>query len=87
MRSVAALLLPAWIFQAFDHPMSFLLRPLAVLSASALSLLGIMSTKSQKARYFFNLTLYLSALGFCSFLGVLYGIFGTILGQVRPACP
>jgi hypothetical protein len=64
--------------------MSFFLKPLAYLSASALSVLGLLSTKSKTARYYFHLSLYVGALGFCSFLGVLYGIFGTILGQVSP---
>jgi lysophosphatidate acyltransferase len=63
--------------------MSFLLKPLAFISASAISLLGLVSTRSKKARYYFHLTLYFSTMGLCSVLGVIYSIALSLVGQVR----
>jgi hypothetical protein len=62
--------------------MSFLLKPLAFISASAISLLGLVSTRSKKARYYFHLTLYFSTMGLCSVLGVVYSIALSLVGQV-----
>jgi lysophosphatidate acyltransferase len=62
--------------------MSFLLKPLAFISASAISLLGLVSTRSKKARYYFHLTLYFSTMGVCSVLGVVYSIALSLVGQV-----
>ena len=61
--------------------MSFLLKPLAFISASAISLLGLVSTRSKKARYYFHLTLYFSTMGLCSVLGVVYSIALSLVGQ------
>lgn len=66
--------------------MSFLLRPLAIVSGAAISLLGLVSTRSKKARYYFHLTLYFSTMGLCSILGVVYSIALSLVGQVSP-CP
>lgn len=59
------------------------LRPLAIITAPVLALAGVMSFKFARIRYWFNLGVYLSALGFCSLLGVFYGVFGSLVGQVR----
>ena len=69
------------------YTMSFLLRPLAIISASALSLLGLVSTRSKKARYYFHLTLYFSTMGLCSILGVVYSIALSLVGQVSIDTP
>lgn len=61
---------------------SSLLKPLAIISASTLSLLGVLSAKSRKARYWLHLTLYLGTMGFCSMLGVIYSISLSLVGQV-----
>lgn len=61
--------------------MSNFFKPLAYISAAAVSLLGLVSTRSRKARYYLNLTLYLSTLGLCSVLGVVYSLTLSLVGQ------
>jgi hypothetical protein len=57
-------------------------KPLAYVSATALSVLGVISTRSRKARYYLHLTLYLGTMGFCSILGVVYSLALSLVGQV-----
>lgn len=62
--------------------LSSFLKPVVFISAAAVSLLGIVTFQSRKARYYVHLTLYLSALGFCSILGVVYSLTLSLVGQV-----
>jgi len=51
-------------------------------SAIAVSTLGLLSTKYQKARFYFNLGLYSGTLGLWSVWGVVVSILATAVGQV-----
>lgn len=62
--------------------MSWLFKPIAAASALALSTLGLLSRKSQKARFYLNLGLYSGTLGVLSVWGVVVSILATALGQV-----
>lgn len=59
----------------------FILKPLTYLTTAAVSFLGIMSTTSQKARYYFHLGIYVTTLATCSVLGVVYSLLLTVVGQ------
>jgi lysophosphatidate acyltransferase len=61
----------AWIFKTG-----------AAVSAIAISTLGLLSTKYQKARFYFNLGLYSGTLGVLSVWGVVVSILATAVGQV-----
>jgi hypothetical protein len=62
--------------------MSWILKPLALASTLALSTLGVLSRRYQKARFYFHFTLYLSTLGLASAWGVIVSILATAAGQV-----
>lgn len=62
--------------------MSWLIKPLAAASALALSTLGLISRKSQKARFYLNLGLYSGTLGVISLWGVVVSILASAAGQV-----
>ncbi|WWD22843.1 hypothetical protein CI109_107337 [Kwoniella shandongensis] len=61
--------------------LSWLLKPLALASTFALSTLGILSQRYQKARFYFHLTLYISTLGLASVWGVIVSLLATAAGQ------
>lgn len=61
--------------------MSSIFKPLAYIATAAFSLLGVMSSRSQKARYYFNLSLYVGSLATCSILGVIYSLTMSLIGQ------
>lgn len=63
-------------------PCSWVLKPLAIVSAVAFGALGLISRKSQKARLYFNVTIYLTTLGAASIWGVLITILASATGQV-----
>jgi lysophosphatidate acyltransferase len=63
--------------------LAWILKPLAYASTLAFTTLGLLSPRSQTARFYFNFTLYLSILGASSVWGVLISIFATIAGRVR----
>lgn len=62
--------------------MSWLFKPVAAVSAIAVSTLGLLSTKYQKARFYFNLGLYSGTLGIWSIWGVVVSILATAVGHV-----
>ena len=61
---------------------SWVLKPLAAVSAIAFSTLGVLSRKYQKARFYFHLTLYISTLGALSLWGVVVSLLAPLVGQV-----
>ncbi|KAK4686994.1 lysophosphatidate acyltransferase, partial [Tremellales sp. Uapishka_1] len=61
--------------------MSFLFKPLALVSTLAFSTLGLLSRRYQKARFYFHLTLYMSTMGVISIWGVVISILATAAGQ------
>ncbi|KAK8844606.1 hypothetical protein IAR55_006453 [Kwoniella newhampshirensis] len=61
--------------------LSWLLKPFAVASTLALSTLGILSQRYQRARFYFHLTLYCSTLGLASVWGVIVSLLATAAGQ------
>lgn len=61
---------------------SWLLKPVALVSTVALSTLGLLSRRYQRARFYFNVTIYVSTLGLMSFWGVVVSILATAAGQV-----
>jgi len=76
----------------FQHPpisatMSWLFKPLAAASALALSTLGLVSRKSQTARFYLNLGLYSGTLGVISLWGVVVSILASAVGQVSYSLP
>lgn len=62
--------------------MSWLIKPLVAASALALSTLGLVSRKSQKAKFYLNLGLYSGTLGIISLWGVVVSILASAVGQV-----
>lgn len=62
---------------------SWLLKPVALVSTVALSTLGVLSRRYQRARFYFNLTIYVSTVGLMSVWGVVVSILATAAGQVR----
>jgi lysophosphatidate acyltransferase len=64
-------------------PLSWVLKPLAIASAVAFGALGILSRKYQKARLYFNVTIYLTTLATTSVWGILVTILASATGQVR----
>ncbi|WVR03265.1 hypothetical protein IAU60_000256 [Kwoniella sp. DSM 27419] len=62
-------------------PLGWLLRPAAVASTLALSTLGLLSRRYRRARFYFNLTLYVSTLAANSVWGVVVSILATAAGQ------
>ncbi|WWC57935.1 uncharacterized protein I303_100470 [Kwoniella dejecticola CBS 10117] len=62
-------------------PLGWLLKPIALASTLAISTLGILSRKYQRARFYYHLTLYVSTLGALSVWGVIVSILATISGQ------
>jgi lysophosphatidate acyltransferase len=60
----------------------WILRPIAAVSAIAVSTLGLLSTRYQKARFYLNLGLYSGTLGVWSVWGVVVSILATAVGQV-----
>lgn len=61
---------------------SWLLKPVALVSTVALSTLGVLSRRYQRARLYFNITIYVSTLGLMSVWGVVVSILATAAGQV-----
>ncbi|ORY27361.1 hypothetical protein BCR39DRAFT_538480 [Naematelia encephala] len=61
--------------------LGWLLKPFALASTIALSTLGILSQKYQRARFYFHLILYISTLGAMSIWGVAVSILATLAGQ------
>lgn len=62
--------------------LGWLVRPLALASTLAFSTLGLLSRRYQRARFFFNLTLYISSLGIVSVWGVFVSILASLAGHV-----
>jgi hypothetical protein len=62
--------------------LGWILKPLALASTVALSTLGLLGRKYQKARFIFHLTFYVSALGAVSVWGVVVSLLATLAGQV-----
>ncbi|ADV24659.1 lysophosphatidate acyltransferase [Cryptococcus gattii E566] len=60
---------------------SWLLKPVALVSTVALSTLGLLSKRYQRARFYFNVTIYVSTLGLMSVWGVVVSILATAAGQ------
>ncbi|WVQ85206.1 hypothetical protein IAT38_007371 [Cryptococcus sp. DSM 104549] len=61
--------------------LSWVLKPLALASTIALSTLGVLSQRYQRARFYFHLILYVSTLGLASVWGVIVSILATAAGQ------
>ncbi|WWC66947.1 uncharacterized protein I206_100854 [Kwoniella pini CBS 10737] len=61
--------------------LGWLLKPIALASTLAISTLGILSRKYQRARFYYHLTLYVSTLGALSIWGVIVSILATVSGQ------
>ncbi|WWD05952.1 hypothetical protein V865_004037 [Kwoniella europaea PYCC6329] len=61
--------------------LGWLLKPIALASTLALSTLGVLSRKYQRARFYYHLTLYVSTLGALSLWGVVVSILATVTGQ------
>lgn len=66
-------------------PLSWVLKPIAVASAIAFSTLGVLSTRYQKARYYFHSTIFLTTLGAASLWGLLISLVAAAAGEVRIA--
>ncbi|BEI82368.1 hypothetical protein CcaverHIS002_0302360 [Cutaneotrichosporon cavernicola] len=62
-------------------PISWVLKPLAIASAVAFGALGILGRKYQKARLYFNVTIYLTTLATTSVWGILVTILASATGQ------
>jgi len=60
----------------------WILKPVVAVSAIAVSTLGLLSTKYQRARFYLNLGLYSGTLGVWSIWGVVVSILATAVGQV-----
>lgn len=63
-------------------PFSWVLKPIAIASAVAFGALGVLSRRYQRARFYFNLTIYVTTLASASFWGLLISIIATAAGQV-----
>ena len=65
----------------------WIIKPIVAVSAIAVSTLGLLSTKYQKARFYLNLGLYSGTLGIWSIWGVVVSILATAAGHVsyRPS--
>ncbi len=57
-------------------------KPLALISTVAVTTLGVLSRKYQRAKLYYHLGIYLSTLGATSVWGVLISIMATAGGQV-----
>ncbi|KAL7420334.1 1-acylglycerol-3-phosphate O-acyltransferase [Cryptotrichosporon argae] len=57
------------------------LKPLALVSTLALSALGVLGQKYQRARFAFHLSLYITTLGALSVWGVLVSVLASVAGQ------
>jgi lysophosphatidate acyltransferase len=64
---------------------TWLFKPVAAVSAIAVTTLGLLSTKYEKARFYLNLGLYSGTLGVWSVWGVVVSILATAVGHV--SCP
>ncbi|WOO79683.1 putative 1-acyl-sn-glycerol-3-phosphate acyltransferase [Vanrija pseudolonga] len=62
-------------------PLSWVLKPIAIASAVAFGALGVLSRRYQRARFYFNLTIYVTTLASASFWGLLISIIATAAGQ------
>jgi lysophosphatidate acyltransferase len=62
--------------------LGWVLKPLALASTLALSTLGLLGRKYQRARFIFHFTLYVSTLGAMSVWGVVVSLLATLAGQV-----
>ncbi|KLT40182.1 putative 1-acylglycerol-3-phosphate O-acyltransferase [Cutaneotrichosporon oleaginosum] len=62
-------------------PISWVLKPLAIASAVAFGALGLLSRKNQKARLYFNVTVYLTTLATTSVWGLVVTILASATGQ------
>lgn len=60
----------------------WLLKPFAVASVVALSTLGLLSRSSQKARLYFNATIFIATLGATSAWGLIVTVLAGLTGQV-----
>jgi lysophosphatidate acyltransferase len=65
--------------------LGWVLKPLALASTLALSTLGLLGRKYQRARFIFHFTLYVSTLGAMSVWGVVVSLLATLAGQVSDA--
>lgn len=63
-------------------PLSWVLKPLAVASAVAFSTLGLLSTRYQKARFYWNSVLFLATLGWASVCGLCITFYSAAAGNV-----
>nr|ODO02187.1 lysophosphatidate acyltransferase [Cryptococcus depauperatus CBS 7855] len=61
--------------------LSWLMKPISLASAVALSTLAILSRKHQKARFYWHLLLYISTMGFISAWGVVISLLAAMAGQ------
>jgi len=61
--------------------LSWVFKPLAVVSALAFTTLGLLSRKSRRARLYFHVTLYVGGLGLASLWGVVVTIVATAAGK------
>lgn len=77
------------------HTMTVLSKPLAYLTTTSLGVLTLLTgtltaishsttASLRKARFVIHLGCYVGALAVCSWLGVVYSVLLTIVGQVRP---
>ncbi|KAL1409664.1 1-acylglycerol-3-phosphate O-acyltransferase [Vanrija albida] len=62
-------------------PLSWVLKPIAIASAVAFGALGVLSRRYQRARFYFNLTIYVTTLASASLWGLLISIIATAAGQ------
>lgn len=61
--------------------MTAIAKPIGYTLGSALALLALLSPRSQKARFYLNLVLYVGSLGVCSVWGVVVSILMGLVGQ------
>ncbi|WVN85990.1 uncharacterized protein L203_101148 [Cryptococcus depauperatus CBS 7841] len=61
--------------------LSWLMKPISLATAVALSTLAILSRKHQKARFYWHLLLYISTMGFISAWGVVISLLAAMAGQ------
>lgn len=66
----------------FTMGIGWILKPLAVASAVAFSTLGVLSRSSQRARLYFNATIFIATLGAASAWGVVISVLASVTGQV-----
>ncbi|TXT06060.1 hypothetical protein VHUM_03533 [Vanrija humicola] len=62
-------------------PLSWVLKPIAIASAVAFGALGVLSRRYERARFYFNLTIYVTTLASASFWGLLISVIATAAGQ------